>query len=64
LEISDDGQGIPPEKLGWIYDDGVGLNNVKERVKMLYGGDFQFRVSSQYGQGTRVEMELPDLPGK
>ena len=49
---------------GWIYDDGVGLNNVKERVKMLYGEDFHFRVTSEYGQGTRVEIELPDLPGK
>jgi two-component system LytT family sensor kinase len=64
LEISDDGQGIPEEKIGWIYDEGVGLNNVKERVKMLYGEDFHFRVTSKYGQGTRVEIELPDLPVK
>jgi two-component system LytT family sensor kinase len=64
LEISDDGQGIPEEKIGWIYDEGVGLSNVQERVKMLYGEDFHFRVASKYGQGTRVEIELPDLPAK
>ncbi len=64
LEISDDGQGIPEEKIGWIYDDGVGLNNVKERVKILYGADSVFRVTSKYGDGTRVEIELPDLPAK
>jgi len=60
LEIRDDGMGIPEEKIGWIYEDGVGLSNVKERIKMLYGDDFRFEVSSRYGQGTRIMIELPD----
>ncbi len=59
LEIRDDGVGIPEEKIGWIYDDGVGLSNVKERIKMLYGEDFNFKVESTYGEGTRVEIDLP-----
>lgn len=61
LEIRDDGMGIPEEKIGWIYDDGVGLSNVKERIKMLYGEDSRFDVSSRYGEGTRIVMELPDI---
>jgi len=64
LEIRDNGVGIPPERQGELYDEGVGLSNVRERIKVLYGSDCVFRVNSQPGQGTTVEIELPDLPAK
>ena len=64
LEVRDNGVGIPPDRQDGLYDEGVGLSNVRERVKTLYGSDCVFRVVSQEGQGTTVEIELPDLVAK
>lgn len=64
LEICDNGVGIPPERQEDLYEEGVGLSNVRERIKVLYGSDCIFRVVSQPGQGTTVKIELPDVPVK
>ena len=64
LEVRDNGVGIPPERQSDLYDEGVGLSNVRERIMVLYGSDSTFRVDSQPGQGTTVQIELPDLPTK
>jgi two-component system LytT family sensor kinase len=64
LEIRDNGVGIAPERQDDLYEEGIGLSNVRERIKVLYGSDCAFRVVSQPGQGTTVEIELPDLPAK
>ena len=36
----------------------------KKRIIVLYGSDCIFKVDSQPGQGTTVQIELPDLPTK
>jgi PAS domain S-box-containing protein len=55
LSISDDGCGFEPEESG-DNPKGLGLKNIAERVKILGG---KFKIDSQPGKGTRVEVTVP-----
>jgi len=65
VEISDTGTGIPPERLGTIFDDfvttkkqglGLGLALSKKMVEQLGG---TITVASQVGVGTTFTMRFP-----
>ncbi len=72
VTIEDDGVGIPGEKLdtgglpkpGSTTGAGVGLNNVNERLKYLYGSDSRLRIDSVNGQGTTVRIQIPATTGR
>jgi two-component system LytT family sensor kinase len=53
--------GIPEEKLATVLDHGIGVSNVHERLKVLFGNDYRMWIDSQPGQGTRVRIEVPEL---
>jgi two-component system LytT family sensor kinase len=59
LEVEDDGVGIPEAELSTILNKGIGVANVKERLKVLYGQDYRMLIDSQPGRGTRIEIEVP-----
>jgi two-component system, sensor histidine kinase YesM len=72
--VSDNGTGIPEEKLTQIRgtldkvlqppDKGyrsIGLMNVHERIVLNYGNDYGVTINSTEGQGTEVRMEIPML---
>jgi two-component system LytT family sensor kinase len=62
LLVEDDGVGIPEEKLGTLLEHGgIGVSNVNERLKVLFGTEYRMWIESQPGNGTRVQMELPEL---
>jgi two-component system LytT family sensor kinase len=61
LAVEDDGIGIPESKLGTLLDHGIGVNNVYERLKVLFGSEYRMWIDSQPGRGTRVEIEVPEL---
>ena len=61
LEVEDNGVGMLSEILAQAAGRGIGLSNVQERLRVLYGTDFGFRINSQPGRGTRVEIELPEV---
>jgi len=61
IEVSDDGVGIPEEKRHEVYDSGIGISNVRERLNVLYGAEFSFRIDSRPGQGTSIRLEIPEL---
>ncbi|MGA2275358.1 MAG: sensor histidine kinase [Bryobacteraceae bacterium] len=61
LLVEDDGIGIPEEKLATVLDHGIGVSNVHERLKVLFGNDYRMWIDSQPGQGTRVRIEVPEL---
>ena len=61
IEIEDNGIGIPEEKLPHVYVEGIGLSNVRERLRVLYGTDFRLQIHSREGQGTLVRIEIPEL---
>ena len=61
LLVEDDGVGIPEDKLATLLDRGIGVTNVHERLKVLFGTDYRMWVESQPGQGTRIQIEMPEL---
>jgi two-component system LytT family sensor kinase len=61
IEIADNGVGISEEKLPHVYVEGIGLSNVRERLRVLYGTDFQLSIESRPGEGTVIRIEIPEL---
>jgi two-component system, LytTR family, sensor kinase len=62
LLVEDDGVGIPEEKLGTLLEHGgIGVSNVNERLKVLFGAEYRMWIESQPGNGTRVQIEVPEL---
>ena len=61
IEIADNGVGISEEKLPHVYVEGIGLSNVRERLRVLYGTDFHLEIESRPGEGTVIRIEIPEL---
>jgi two-component system LytT family sensor kinase len=61
IEIEDNGMGISPERLAEVYGGGIGISNVHERLRLLYGDQFRMDIRSQEGQGTQIHIEIPEL---
>ena len=39
----------------------IGLANVRERLRVIYGATYQLTLTSQPGQGTTARIEVPEL---
>jgi len=61
LVVEDDGVGIPEAKLAKMLEQGIGVSNVNERLKVLFGTDYRMWIDSHPGKGTRIEIEVPEL---
>jgi two-component system, LytTR family, sensor kinase len=61
IEIEDNGVGISEEKLPHVYVEGIGLSNVRERLRVLYGADFNLDIDSHEGKGTTIKIDVPQL---
>jgi len=61
LSVEDDGVGIPESKLATLLEHGIGVSNVNERLKVLFGADYRMWIDSEPGRGTRFEIEVPEL---
>jgi two-component system, LytTR family, sensor kinase len=66
IEVEDDGVGMgsaqmlePRRGLG---GSGIGMANVAERLKVLYGDTAKLTIDSHEGKGTLVRIRLPVLP--
>lgn len=65
ITVSDDGVGIPAYRLQEILKpgvgsgNGVGLSNVNERFKSLYGEDYALKIQSKEGVGTKISLRIP-----
>lgn len=60
LTVEDDGVGIPEAKLATLFEQGIGVSNVNERLKVLFGNDYRMWIDSRPGQGTQTEIEIPE----
>jgi two-component system LytT family sensor kinase len=61
LMVEDDGVGISEAKLATLLEQGIGVSNVNERLKVLFGNDYRMWIDSSPGHGTRIEIEIPEL---
>lgn len=59
LEVEDDGVGIPEARLNRIFEQGIGVSNVNERLQVLFGDEYRMWIDSKTGEGTRTGIEIP-----
>jgi len=60
IVVEDDGVGIPEAKLATLFEQGIGVNNVNERLKVLFGDDYRMWIDSRPGEGTSTGIEIPE----
>src|SRR5438270_1879986 len=67
IEVEDDGVGMGSvqllERHAGFGEGGIGMANVAERLKVLYGETARMTIDSRNGTGTLVRLRLPILPG-
>lgn len=65
IEVEDDGVGMGAAQLiqkpNGLGGNGIGMANIAERLKVLYGDTARMTVDSQGGKGTLVRLRLPIL---
>ena len=61
IEVEDDGMGFMLERLDQPMSSGIGLANVRERLAVIYGDQYQFQLTSEPGHGTSTRIEIPEL---
>lgn len=64
IRIDDDGAGADPVRLVHVLSgsdgsDAVGLRNVDERLRAVFGEDFGLRIRTSAGAGTTVTLRIP-----
>jgi signal transduction histidine kinase len=66
IRVEDNGVGMPEEKVRLLLQDrlpgaGVGVSNVNNRLKSIYGEELQ--IESREGKGTGVTIRIPLIKG-
>ena len=61
IEVHDDGLGMSEDRLEHAFGGGIGLSNVNERLRTIYGAHYQLKLTSVPGQGTCAQVEIPEM---
>ena len=61
IEVDDDGLGMSQERLSTALGEGIGLSNVNERLRVIYGAGYGLKLTSTPGRGTSARIEIPEL---
>ncbi|MFH1288281.1 MAG: histidine kinase [bacterium] len=61
--IQDDGVGMPKKDkfntIGPSFGTGLGINNVYERLKTIYGNEYEPKIESAVDKGTKITLRIP-----
>jgi two-component system LytT family sensor kinase len=61
VDIIDNGVGIGPAHAERIKAGGIGLRNVNERLRVIYGANYQLKLDSVPGEGTCARIVIPEM---
>jgi two-component system LytT family sensor kinase len=61
IEVVDNGVGMPGDRIESNSQSGIGLRNVNERLRVVYGANYQLKLQSTPGEGTSARIEIPEL---
>jgi two-component system, LytTR family, sensor kinase len=61
IDIIDNGVGISVERAAQSAEGGIGLRNVNERLRVIYGANYQLQLDSVPGDGTCARIVIPEL---
>lgn len=65
IEIADNGKGFSTEEnITKTRLSGIGIHNIEERIKLMYGDKFSMSIQSEIGKGTITTLLLPYLIDK
>jgi len=63
VTVSDNGKGMSPDAMEPNGDSssghGIGLSNIRQRLRAIYGTSGLLKIESELGHGTTVQIELP-----
>jgi two-component system LytT family sensor kinase len=60
IEVVDDGIGFVLDRLNEPMASGIGVVNVRERLRVIYGASAQLVLTSEPGKGTIATVEIPE----
>jgi two-component system LytT family sensor kinase len=60
IEVIDNGVGLPQTRMEAESEGGIGLRNVNERLRVIYGAPYQLQLHSLPGEGTSARIEIPE----
>jgi two-component system LytT family sensor kinase len=61
IQVEDDGMGFVADRLQQPMSSGIGLANVRERLRVIYGASYHLTLTSEPGKGTIARIEIPEL---
>lgn len=66
LTVVDNGSGMNQQYVEQLHSDtyeskgtGLGLKNIRERIKLLFGEPYGIKIDSELGKGTKVTITIP-----
>jgi two-component system LytT family sensor kinase len=61
IDVIDDGVGVVARDAAQVKGNGIGLRNVNERLRVIYGANYQLQLDSVPGEGTCARVIIPEL---
>ena len=61
IDVIDDGVGVSTPDATRVKGSGIGLRNVNERLRVIYGANYQLQLDSVPGGGTCARVVIPEL---
>jgi two-component system LytT family sensor kinase len=61
IDVIDNGVGVGPAHVERVKTGGIGLRNVNERLRVIYGRNYELQLDSVPGEGTCARVVIPEL---